>query len=78
MPSDPDIIREKRDDDDAVYHTTPCRERRFTKEKKKTQPRIDRPHVADKTWKVAAAHGRVTTLERDHIEQAADGDAQGW
>ena len=46
---------------------------RFTKEK--DQPRIDRPHVADKTWKVAA-HGRVvTTFERDH--QAADGDAQG-
>ena len=50
-----------------------------SKEKrKKAQPRIDRPHVADKTWKVAAAHGRVTTLERDQMNQAADGDAQGW
>ena len=39
----------------------------FNKRKKKAQPRIDRPHVADKAWKVAAAHGRVTTLERDHM-----------
>ena len=39
---------------------------RLTKEK--GQPRIDRPHVADKTWKVAA-HGRVTRDWREITKQ---------
>ena len=45
-------------------------------EKEKVPPRIDRPHVEDKTWKVAG------TWESDHIGErshgsVADGDAQG-
>ena len=63
-----DTNSEKREGD-AFYHIPPGKECSFTKEKKKRKR--SNLELTDHMWKIKhgkwPAHGRVTTLERDHM-----------